>query len=90
MGLDIVEMVMEVESTFGIEIPDADAAQLTTVGALFDYVASRATPSAVRSGAGPYAGALWERYLDVLEREIGVTRAKLRPEARFVYELRMD
>jgi hypothetical protein len=72
MGLDVIEMVMEVESAFGIDIPDADAARLTTVGALYDYVARQTAPGATVADGGPYSGELWERYLDVLEREIGV------------------
>jgi hypothetical protein len=38
MGLDSLEIVLEVEDTFGISIPDEDAARLTTVGMLYDYV----------------------------------------------------
>jgi acyl carrier protein len=42
MGLDTVELVMEVEETFHIQIPDADASKLETVGMLCDYVAEHA------------------------------------------------
>jgi acyl carrier protein len=90
MGLDIVEMVIEVETVFGVPIPDEDAARLRTVGDLYDYVAVRRVPDAVGSGGGPYEGDLWERLLDLLEREIGVDRTELRPEASFVEDLRMD
>ena len=38
MGLDGVELVMEVEETFGFSIPDEDAAALHTVGKLYDYI----------------------------------------------------
>jgi acyl carrier protein len=38
MGLDAVELVMEVEETFGFSIPDEDVADLATVGKLFDYI----------------------------------------------------
>ena len=38
MGLDSVELVLEVENAFGFSIPDEDAAGLTTVGKLYDYV----------------------------------------------------
>ena len=38
MGLDSVELVMEFEKVFGIEIPDADAEKLTTVGSVHDYI----------------------------------------------------
>jgi len=88
MGLDLVEMVMEVESEFGIEISEADAERLRTVGLLFDYVHARVAPT---PGVGvPYAGELWERYLSVLERELGVDRDRLQPTARFVDDLGVD
>lgn len=34
MGLDGVEMIMEVEDEFGITIPDSDASEMRTVGDL--------------------------------------------------------
>lgn len=89
MGLDVVELVMAVESAFDVEIPDADAERLHTVGLLYDYVRDRAAPSGARDG-DPYSGALWDRYLDVLVRETGCERHELRPEARFVDDLGLD
>lgn len=41
MGLDSVELVMEFEEQFGIDIPDADAEKLQTVGDVTDYVTTR-------------------------------------------------
>jgi acyl carrier protein len=38
VGLDAVELVMEVEEAFGISIPDGKAEQMLTVGNLYDYV----------------------------------------------------
>lgn len=37
-SLDSVELVMALEEEFSIEVPDDDAAKLTTVGAAIDYV----------------------------------------------------
>lgn len=40
--LDLVELVMEAEDEFNIEINDADAEKLTTVGQLTEYVSAKA------------------------------------------------
>lgn len=37
-SLDTVEMIMEIEDEFGIEIPDEDAEKLLTVGEAIEYV----------------------------------------------------
>jgi acyl carrier protein len=37
-SLDSVELVMALEEEFGIEVPDEDAAKLTTVQAVIDYI----------------------------------------------------
>jgi hypothetical protein len=39
VGLEAVELLLAVEEMFEIDIPDADAAQLLTVGQLADYIA---------------------------------------------------
>ena len=40
-SLDTVEMVMEIEDEFGIEIPDEDAEKMATVGQAYEYVKSK-------------------------------------------------
>lgn len=40
-SLDRVEMTMDLEDEFGIEIPDEDAEPLVTVQQVLDYIASR-------------------------------------------------
>lgn len=37
-SLDTVEMIMEIEDEFGIEIPDEDAEKISTVGHAIEYV----------------------------------------------------
>lgn len=41
MGLDLVELAMEVEETFGIELPDAEAEKLVTPALLVEFVLSK-------------------------------------------------
>jgi hypothetical protein len=40
-GFDSIEILMDVERTFAITIPDADAERITTAGALCEYVVRR-------------------------------------------------
>ena len=44
-SLDIVELVMELEEQFGLEIPDEEADKLKTVGDAMNYLKSHATAS---------------------------------------------
>lgn len=39
-SLDLVELVMELEDTYGVKIPDEEAVKILTVGAAADYVAA--------------------------------------------------
>lgn len=41
MGMDTIELVLTVEETFAISLPDDDAVQISTVGQLFEYVAAK-------------------------------------------------
>ena len=41
MGMDGLELVLEVEETFGVEIDDAAAERILTVGELWDYICAR-------------------------------------------------
>lgn len=40
-SLDTVELIMQMEEEFGMEIPDEEAEKLTTVGAVVDYIEER-------------------------------------------------
>ena len=86
MGLDTVELVMEIEKVFGISIPDADATTLYTVGDIHLYIVT------ARIAVGRPAGAeeAWTRLCDILEHGYGVERSKIMPDARIVADLGLD
>ncbi len=41
-SLDLVELIMSLEEEFGVEIPDADAEKIVTVGDAMQYLQERA------------------------------------------------
>src|SRR5947207_2505256 len=53
MGLDIVEIIMEVEDTFEICIPNEDWAQIPTVGSLHEYILQQRCEQRRRFAANP-------------------------------------
>ena len=80
MGLDIVEYVMAIEATFGIEIPDAEAARLTTVRHVVDLLERRlpmAPPGAPVSP--PLDQVAFYRLRQALEERTRVPKPHLRP-----------
>ena len=40
-SLDVVELLMAIEETFGVTVPDEDVQSLKTVGDILDYVEGR-------------------------------------------------
>jgi acyl carrier protein len=90
MGLDIVELFIEVERVFEVSIPDADASELETVGSLYDYLCIHSPLVGARRAPGDYSGPLWNRFVQIVASATGVEVSQLRPEARFVQDLGMD
>jgi hypothetical protein len=80
MGLDVVELILEVEKSFGVEIPDADACKMQTPGDLADWVAAH-----VKTGknASCLSQARFHR-LRALLMEVSVPRKKIRPSVPLV------
>ena len=78
---------MELEKEFDLEIPDGALRSLRTVGDLYLYVEQLAAATGRITLTGRCEGEFWVRYLTVVERELGITRDRLRPDAEFVRDL---
>jgi acyl carrier protein len=78
MGLDTVELVMEIEDEFGIAIPDADAELIQTAGQLHAYVCYRLRPRPVP--ACPSARAFYHLRA-AIRRHCPIPRDAIRPSA---------
>lgn len=76
MGLDTVELVMVVEETFDITIPNRDAEKIQTVGDLWRYVADRVLLSDV---APCLSAAAFYRVRRALMETFGLAREQVRP-----------
>jgi hypothetical protein len=79
MGLDIVELLMEIEERFGTTIPDERAARIYTVGELYNYLVGqkrRYAPIPCPSSRAFY------HLRRTLVGELGLERDRVRPAAR--------
>ena len=87
MGLDIVEMCMDIEAAFGIDVPDDQWQEAVTVGKAYETVCRHLG----KPLSDPYEGTEeWEKLLDVIQRSTGVSRTELHWYANFVRDLRLD
>lgn len=77
MGLDTVELALEIETAFGIDISDADASRMITPGHIIDHVEARIG----RTGQTPLPGmrAFYRIRRACLHAGIG-TRHSIRPQ----------
>jgi acyl carrier protein len=50
MGMDVIELVMKIEDSFNIQIPDDDYAELRTVGDLYEYLVKKKGDAVVQPG----------------------------------------
>ena len=80
MGLDVVDMVMELEKAFNVSMEDVT---LTTVGALFDHIRAQLPPDSLTLVRTYPWDEAWDRYVAVIEQTTDVPRDRLRPEATF-------
>jgi hypothetical protein len=64
MGLDAVELVLEIEESFGIKIPDDRASEIETIGELYEFVL------AVRPGRNLSGGCLSAATFRMIRRTV--------------------
>ncbi len=87
MGLDTVELVMEIEDEFAISLPDADAELIQTAGQLHAYVCHRLRPQPAPRCASARAFYFLRR---VVLCHHDVSRRAVRPSARVAHLLPAD
>ena len=85
MGLDIVELIVEVEEKFNISIPDEEAASLATVGQVVDYVYTHQ-----KSDAKLEKSEIQDRVIDLVSDKTGISKEKIALHHSFTNDLGMD
>ena len=83
MGLDTVELVMDVEKSFGLKLPEPELTSVLTVGDLHAVVLRHANITA----GTPAAAQSWERLVDIVVESTGVRREQVLPTARIRADL---
>jgi acyl carrier protein len=86
MGLDIVNLMMGIEEEFEIEIPDAVAEKIVTVGDVVDIVVAELT----RTGRPADPIDVFERIRKQTHEAAEVDLDLITRESRFVQDLGMD
>ena len=87
MGMDSVELFMDIEDAFGIEIPER-AAPIKTMGRLRDLIVEQLAQR------GPLpddkSEEVWRILLVLVKRHTRISRDKIKPESRLVEDLGLD
>lgn len=86
MGLDTVELVMEIEDEFEIEISDEAAPDLTTVGDIYLFVMN----AVAARGRTIDEREAWDRLKRIFVDRFGIPDQHLLPSAHIVYDLGLD
>lgn len=81
MGLDTVELVMELEDEFELGIPDEDAERLTTIGETCDYLVGRLCGRPAPTGLPCPSAQAFYRLRRELTTRLGIVRRAIHPKS---------
>ena len=88
MGMDQVELVMEIEDTFGVRVPEEEAQLMSTVGDVTEWLVAELRADAPH---GKWTRAQVQQQLyRIISSQLGVREEQLHPGARFVEDLGAD
>jgi acyl carrier protein len=86
MGLDTVELIMDIEKHFGIDIPNEDAEKLSKVGDMHEYVYA----ALKRDGREIEYTEVFDQVKTIVVRNSGVDPSHVQSETDVVRDLGMD
>ena len=77
MGLDIVELVMEIEEAFDVSIPDDRASRMMTVGDVYEFILEKTADASLTSNTCLTAATFYDSRRQI--RLFGGTHEEIRP-----------
>lgn len=80
MGLDTVELVMEIEEAFEIAIPDDRASKMLTVGDVYEFILEKTADATLKSSTCLTAAAFYDLRRQV--RSIGLPNTEVHPKTK--------
>lgn len=80
MGLDTVELVMEIEEAFDISIPDDRASKMLTVGDVYELILEKTADSTLKSNTCLSAAAFYDLRRHM--RSLGLPHSEIRPKTK--------
>lgn len=87
MGLDTVELVLNIEEEFGLEIPNDAAGRMFTVGDVHSFLVRELER---RGQTAVDESRIFERLREIVCTQLGVKPEAVVPGARFVEDLGAD
>jgi len=79
MSLDMTEFIMQIEETYGFEIPDRDYESLKTVGLLCEYIQKRSPQ--------PEPDEVLETVRKMISEHFVIPVDEIKPESRWIEDL---
>ena len=80
MGLDTVELVMEIEEAFDISIPDDRASEMLTVGDVYDFILEKTADSTLKSSTCLTAVVFYDLRRQL--HSLGLSHSEIRPKTK--------
>ena len=90
MGLDTVELLMDIEREFGIEISDAEAATVRTVGDLHELILQKLGDEPSPNPAALRTSDSWRRLHRIFVEGYAILPEAICRDARITHDLGLD
>lgn len=86
MGPDIIDLIMDIEATFDIDVPDEEWEKAATVGGIYEIVRGALGKPTAES---PDSTDLWEQLLDVIQENTSIRQSVLLYDAALAKDLKL-